>query len=262
METDAQYKPNILIASDPDSLARQAVQLFVSTALDAIRSHGRFLVAISGGRTPKRFFEILAVSSDGRSLPWEKVHVFWVDERYVPPDSPDSNYKLATDTFLGKVDIPPGNAHRIPTEHKDIREAARAYEQTIREIFGLHDDETPEFDLILLGMGVDGHIGSLFPNSDATSGANNLVCAVYVPGGALRRVTLTPPVLLAAKRLVVLVCGPEKAQTLREVLAGEPDQRRYPIHILWPALNKIVWLIDLDAAALTIGGWRAAATPG
>ena len=254
METATQYKPNVQIASDPDSLARQAIQLFVSTALDAIRSHGSFRVAISGGHTPRHFYEMLAVSPDARSLAWEKIHVFWVDERYVPPDSPHSNYKLAADTFLGKIDIPPGNVHRIPTEHEDISMAARAYERVIRGVFGLRDNEMPEFDLVILGMGVDGHTGSLFPGSYATFDVNDLVCAVYVLNDTLNRVTLTPPVLLAAKRLVVLVSGEEKAQTLKEVLTGEPDEVKYPIHVLWPALNKIIWLVDVDAASLVISG--------
>jgi len=254
METTAQYKANVQIASDPESLARKAVQLFVSSALDAIRSHGRFLVAISGGQTPKRFFETLAASHDARSLAWEKIHVFWVDERYVPPDSPHSNYKLAADTFLGKINIPSGNVHRIPTDYEDITVAARAYEQTIREVFGLHDKEVPEFDLIVLGMGVDGHTGSLFPGSYATFDVNDLACAVYVLDDTLNRVTLTHPVLLSAKRLAVLVSGEEKAQTLKEVLTSEPDEVKYPIHVLWPALNKIIWLVDVDAASLVLSG--------
>ncbi len=254
METTAQYKPDVQIASDPESLARKAVQLFVSCASDAIRSHGRFYVAVSGGQTPKRFFETLAVSPEAGSLPWDKIHVFWVDERYVPPDSPHSNYKLAADAFLGKVRIPPGNVHRIPTDYEDISVAAHAYERTIREVFGLRDNEMPEFDLIILGMGVDGHTGSLFPNSYATFDVNDLVCAVYVLGDTLNRVTLTHPVLRAAKRLAVLVSGEEKAQTLKEVLTGEPDEVKYPIHVLWPALSKIIWLVDVDAASLMVSG--------
>jgi 6-phosphogluconolactonase len=254
MEITAQYKANVQIASDPESLAHKAVQLFVSCALDAIRSHGRFLVALSGGQTPKRFFEALAALPDARSLAWGKIHVFWVDERYVPPDSPHSNYKLAADSFLGKVDIPPGNIHRIPTDQEDIAAAARAYERTIREVFGLRENEVPQFDLIVLGMGADGHTGSLFPGSYATFEVDDLVCAVYVLDDTLNRVTLTRPVLLAAKRLAVLVSGQEKAQTLKEVLTGEPDEVKYPIHVLWPVLSKIVWLVDVGAASLVIRG--------
>ncbi|OHB66510.1 MAG: 6-phosphogluconolactonase [Planctomycetes bacterium RBG_13_62_9] len=240
--------PNVQVAGDSETLAGQAVHIFASAAHDAIGSRGRFHVAISGGHTPKRFFELLAALPEGKSLPWEKVHMFWVDERYVPPDSPDSNYKLAADTFLNRVAIPPENVHRIPTEHGDIRFAADSYETTIREVFGLQNREMPEFDLIILGMGVDGHTGSLFPNSYATFDVDDLACVVYVLDGTLNRVTLTPPVLLAARRLVVLVSGEEKAHTLREVLAGEPDEVKYPIHVLWPVLDKITWLVDRDAA--------------
>lgn len=252
MATTARYKPTVDIAEDPESLARQAVQLFVSAALDEIRSCGRFCVAISGGQTPKRFFELLAATPEAKSLAWEKVHVFWADERYVPPDSPHSNYKLAADTFLGKVDLPPGNIHRVPTECEDILAAARAYERTIREVFPLHDGEAPEFDLVILGMGVDGHTASLLPNSRIVFDTDDLVGAVYVAEGGFNRVTLTPAVLLAAKRLVVMVSGREKARTLNEVLTGEPDKSKYPIHVLWPAMNKVIWLVDLDAASLMI----------
>ncbi len=254
METTTQYKPNVQIASDPEGLARKAVQLFVSSALDAVRLRDRFLVAISGGQTPKRFFEMLAVSPDALALAWEKIYIFWVDERYVPPDSPHSNYRLAADAFLDKVGIPPGNIHRIPTECEDITVAAHEYEQTIRRVFDLHDREMPEFDMVILGMGVDGHTGSLFPGSYATFDVNDLVCAVYVLNDTFNRVTLTHPVLLAARRLVVLVSGEEKARTLKEVLTGDPDEVKYPIHVLWPALSKIVWLVDVDAASLVISG--------
>lgn len=248
METTARYKPNIQVAPDHEGLARLTVELFVSAARDAIASRDLFHVAISGGHTPKRFFQLLATTPEAHSLPWDKVHVFWVDERYVPPDSPFSNYKLAADTFLSRVGIPQRNIHRIPTEYDDITIAARTYEKTIRAVFKLRENEVPVVDLIILGMGVDGHTGSLFPNSYAPFDAEGLTCVVYVLGDTLSRITLTHPVLRAARCLAVLVSGQEKAQTLKEVLTSEPDEVRYPIHILWPVLNKIVWLVDRDAA--------------
>jgi 6-phosphogluconolactonase len=248
MEMIAKYRPNVEIAPDPEHLACRTVGLFVSAAQGAVESRGAFHTAISGGHTPARFFQLLAATPEARSLPWDKVHVFWVDERYVPPDSDASNYKLAVDTFLHQVDIPPANVHRIPTEYDDINEAARSYEQTIRSVFALGDDEIPQFDLVLLGMGGDGHTGSLFPNSYATYDIDDLACVVYVLNDTLNRVTLTRSVLLAAKHLVVLVSGEEKAQTLKEVLTSEPDEVRYPIHVLWPVLGKVTWLVDRDAA--------------
>jgi len=249
METTEKYRPYVEIASDPEDLAHRTVRLFVAAAHEAVEARGTFYTALSGGHTPGRFFQLLATVPEARSLPWDKVQLFWVDERYVGPDSRDSNYKLAADTFLSKVDIPARNVHRIPTEYGDINDAARAYERTIREVFGLKEGASPQFDLIVLGMGRDGHTGSLLPNSSATCDTDDLACAVHVRDGTkLNRVTLTHPVMMAARRLAVMVCGAEKAQTLKAVLTGEPDAVKYPIHVLWPVLDKIIWLVDRAAA--------------
>jgi 6-phosphogluconolactonase len=248
METTARYQPNVEVATDGEDLAHRAADLFVWTARESIQARGRFHVALSGGQTPKRSFEVLATSPAARALPWERIHVFWVDERYVPPDSPHSNYRLAAEALLTRVSIPPDNVHRIPTEHEDIRVAARAYEETIRDVLGIESKETPQFDLIVLGMGADGHTGSLLPNSYAPFDTDDLACAVFTGGERLNRITLTHPVMRAARHLTVLVSGSEKAQTLKAVLGGEPDEIRYPIHILWPVLDRILWLVDRDAA--------------
>jgi len=248
MKTTAQYKPNIEVISDPESLAQRSIGIFVADAQKAIKAKGAFYVAISGGNTPKRFFELLGKAPQASSLPWEKIQLFWVDERYVSPDSKWSNYKLAVDTFLNKVAISEVNIHRIPTEHEDFKAAARHYEQTIREVFGLEAGQLPEFDLILLGMGADGHTGSLFPNSYAAFDTEDLACVVYVLDEKLNRITLTHPVLRAACHLVVLVCGQEKSDILKTVLTSEPDEVRYPIHALWPVLDKVTWLVDSMAA--------------
>jgi 6-phosphogluconolactonase len=252
METTARNQPNIEVASDAEDLARRAADLFTWSAREAIQARDRFYVALSGGHTPKRSFEVLAASPAARALPWERVHVFWVDERYVPPDSPDSNYRLAAETLLKEVPIPPDNVHRIPTEHEDIRSAAQAYEETIHDVFELDDKQLPQFDLIVLGMGADGHTGSLFPNSFAPFDTDDLACAVYVKDKTLNRITLTHPVMRAARHLAVLVSGAEKAATLKDVLNSEPDEVRYPIHVLWPVLDKILWLVDRDAAEVSV----------
>lgn len=248
METTAKYKPNVEIAPDPETLAQRSVELFVAEAQKAIKTKDAFYVAISGGNTPKRFFELLGDVPQANSLPWNKIQLFWVDERYVQPDSQWSNYKLAADTFLAKVAIPGQNIHRIPTEYDDFKAAASCYEQTIREVFGLDEKQRPEFDLIVLGMGADGHTGSLFPNSYAAFDTENLACVVYVMDEDLNRITLTHPVLCAASHLAILVSGREKAEILKEVLISEPDEVRYPIHALWPILDKITWLVDKEAA--------------
>ena len=248
MKTAAKYKPNMKITSDPESLARKSVELFIADAQKAIDAKGSFRVAVSGGHTPRRFFELLAELPEAEALPWDRIQLFWVDERYVPPDSQWSNYKLAADTFLSKVAIPDWNIHRIPTEYGDFKLAARAYEQTIRRVFDLKSNQTPQFDLIVLGMGAEGHTGSLFPDCYACFDTQDLATVVYVLDEKLNRITLTHPVLCAAAHVAVLVCGEEKAAILQKVLTSEPDDVRYPIHMLWPILDKVTWLIDQDAA--------------
>ncbi len=248
METAAEYKPNLEIVTDEESLAQRSVELFISTANKAIRAKDAFYVAISGGHTPRRFFQLLGELPKAKALRWDRVQLFWVDERYVPPNSEPSNYKLAADTFLSKVAIPKDNIHRIPTEYDDVKVAAEIYEETIRNVFSLSENRIPVFDLIVLGMGVEGHTGSLFPNSYAPFDTDNLASVVYALHEKLNRITLTNPVLCAASHLAVLVSGEEKAGILKEVLTSEPDEVRYPIHTLWPILDKITWLVDSAAA--------------
>ena len=248
MEALTNYRPNIEVVSDPENLAQRSVEVFVAGARKAVEAGKVFYVAISGGHTPQRFYELLGTMAQARSLPWDRIHLFWVDERIVAIDSHLSNYKLAADTFLPEVEIPDRNVHRIPTEHGDVKDAARGYEETIRQVFRLGAGQNPKFDLIVLGMGVDGHTGSLFPNSYATFDTEDLACVVYDLDEKLTRITLTHPVMCAASQLVVQVSGGEKAAILKKVLTSEPDEVQYPIHALWPALDKVTWLVDEAAA--------------
>ena len=242
------YNPNVEIVSNPESFARRGVEIFIADAKKAIGLKNTFNVAISGGRSPRHFFELLGTLPQSKALKWNRIQLFWVDERYVPPSSPQSNYKLAVDTFLSKVPVPQDNVHRIPTDYGDYNSAARQYEHVIRSVFDLEKNQLPEFDLIVLGMGSDGHTGSLFPNSYASYDTNDLACVVYVLDEKLNRITLTHPVLNAASHLMVLVCGREKAGILKKVLSSEPDDVLYPIHTLWPVLDKVTWLVDSEAA--------------
>ena len=248
METFANYEPNVEIVSNGETLAHRSLEFFIAEAEKAVKAKGIFYVAISGGHTPRRFFELLGEIPEAKTLAWDRIQLFWVDERCVPPDSEWSNYKLAASTFLSKVAIPEENIHRIPTEYSDFKTAACRYEETIREVFSLGENQVPEFDLIVLGMGVEGHTGSLFPDSYAPFDTENLACVVYVLDETLNRITLTNPVLRAASHLAVLVSGEEKANILKEVLTSEPDEVRYPIHTLWPVLDKVTWLVDSEAA--------------
>ncbi len=255
METVANYKPNLEVVGDTGALATRCVELFAAAAREVLDQKDKCCIAISGGQTPRQFFQLLADDPGVKALQWNKIHLFWVDERCVPPDSAHSNYKLAADTFLRAVPIPNENVHRIPTESDDFNLAAQLYEQTIRAVFDLKPGELPEFDLIILGMGADGHTGSLFPDSFASFETKNLTCVVYfldqkLADEPVNRITLTHPVLCAASRITVLVSGEEKARTLKEVLTARPDEVRYPIHILWPVLDKVTWLVDADAAKL------------
>ncbi len=248
-------EPNVQVLDDVEALARRCLDIFIGTAEQVIKTRNVFHLAISGGHTPKKFFELLAGEQKSLSLPWDKIHLFWVDERYVPHDSVHSNYKLAADTFLSKVPIPKQNVHPIPTEHDDTSSASKKYETTIRLVFNIKSGQLPRFDLIILGMGADGHTGSLFPGSFASLDTKDIACAVYLldqkmPDKTITRITLTHPVLCAARQLIVLVAGPEKAEILKEVFTSPPDDVSYPIHTLWPALERITWLVDSSAAKL------------
>jgi len=250
-----QKKPNVQIVPDAGSLARRCLDHFIATANQSIKNKNVFYTAVSGGHTPSAFFRLLGSDPAAQMLDWDKIHLFWVDERYVPHDSPMSNYKLAADTFLTKVPIPNENIHPILTCFDDSAEAAKQYEKTIRSVFCLKPGQFPVFDLVILGMGADGHTGSLFPNSCACFDTTDLACVVYlldqkIPDQTVTRITLTHPVLCAAAKIVVLVSGEEKARILKEVLKGPPDEIRYPIHTLWPVLDKVVWLADASAAKL------------
>ena len=248
MEAINNMKININKVSDAESLAEAALDLFIQDADKAISSKGHFNVALSGGHTPERFFELLGTSPKGKDLKWDKVQIFWVDERCVPPDSEESNYGLAAHTFLDKVPVPKENIHRMPGEVKDYADAAVEYEKVIREVFGIKRGEFPEFDMVVLGMGADGHIGSLFPTSYSLYDTDDLVSVVYFMNNKYDRITLTPPVLCAAKHLAVLVLGSEKAQILRDVFCSEPDEVKYPAHTLWPILDKVTWIVDAAVA--------------
>lgn len=250
MKTLTNYKPHIEVTSGLEELSMRGLEVFVAHAKESIENKGKFYVAISGGFTPRSFLELLGDHPESKNLDWNHIYVFWVDERCVPKDSQWSNYNLAHETFLSKVNIPPQNVHAISTEFNDFEEAAREYEEDLRTIFELENNQLPVFDLIFLGMGSDGHTGSLMPNSYASIDTSHLVSVVYVMDEKLNRITLTYPVLCAASKLIVMVSGRQKAKILKEVLISEPDEIKYPIHLLWPVLEKVCWIVDGEAAEL------------
>ena len=247
MTAISKLSPEITLVDTPKDVAERALKCFIDDARNSINERGCFNVAISGGHTPERFFELLGETEVAKQIPWEKVQVFWVDERCVGPDAKASNYGLAATTFLNKVPIPPENVHRVSGEECDYNVAVHQYEDTIRSVFEITKGQIPKFDLIVLGMGDDGHIGSLFPNSCALFDTTDLASVVYVMDGGYSRITLTHPVITAANHLLILISGSEKAEILRDVLQEEPDEVKYPVHTLWPILDKVTWLVDNDA---------------
>ncbi len=240
------------ISADPGALTRRAAEEFVRLAADAIASHGRCAVALSGGSTPKGLYTLLASEADasrGR-VPWDRMHFFWGDERHVPPHHPDSNYRMALDTLLSKVPVPAQHVHRIRAENPDAGKAAEDYEQALCEFFQLEGGEWPRFDLVLLGMGPDGHTASLFPGTAVLDERKRLVAASWVEHLNATRITLTPPVLNNAACVIFLISGQEKAETLRAVLHGEAEPGRLPAQLIRPGRGRLLWLVDRAAAGL------------
>jgi 6-phosphogluconolactonase len=244
-------KPEIRILADADALTRAAAEEFAARAGEAVRGTGAFAVALSGGSTPKALFRLLAGEGDasfrGR-VPWDRVQIFWGDERHVPPDHPDSNYRMTYETLLSRVPIPPENIHRIQGEDPDADRAAESYEQTLRHDFRLTEGQLPRFDLTLLGMGPDGHTASLFPDTPALHERKRLVVAQWIEKLRTHRITLTPPVLNNTALVIFLVSGAEKADTLCAVLRGEYSPERFPAQLVRPADGRLLWLVDQTAA--------------
>ena len=202
-------------------------------------------LAISGGSTPKLLFADLAESK----FDWSRVHLFWVDERGVPPSDSQSNYKLAKETFIDPAHFPSANVHRIQAE-VDAKEAARLYETEIRQFFSLAPGELPRFDIVHQGMGPDAHTASLFPGEPLIDDQKNIAAAVYVEKFHQWRITLLPGVLRAAKMTVMLVAGDDKAEPLRSVLSESDDPKKFPTQVAVNGRDNVVWFLDRAAARL------------
>jgi 6-phosphogluconolactonase len=240
-------KLNMSILAGSQALAQEMLQLFISDAQKTIDSNGRFCAAISR-YTPEFLFELLGSDSRLKSLPWSQIHLFCVDECCSPSDSGNNNYILATKSLARKVDMPSENVHQICSRCGLCRQTASIYEQTIREVVGHKENGVPRFDLVLLRMGSDGHIASLFPDTYAFFESQRLVWVTHFKDTRFTRITLTHPVLYAASHIAILVSGKEKAEILRDIFTQEYNVAKYPVHALWPVLDKITWLVDQDAA--------------
>jgi 6-phosphogluconolactonase len=231
-------KPEIVVLPDPAALAREATDRFVALARSAIATQGRFTVTLSGGSTPQALYAQLVT----QPIEWAHVHIFWGDERCVPPNHPDSNYGMAQRTLLSHIDIPAQNVHRLKGE-LDPAQAAQQYEDELRAIFGT----APCFDLILLGMGADAHTASLFPGTPALHEQQRWVVASFVAKLQTQRLTLTPPIINQATTVIFLIAGNDKAAALQSVWHGRHDPDRYPAQIVMPMLGRVIWLVDQAA---------------
>jgi len=241
-------QPEIIVCPDLNSVYERAAEIFVEEAAGAIAARGRFLVALSGGSTPQGVYRLLA-SADWRDrLEWERVHVFWGDERFVPRTSPESNNGMAWSTLLSQVAIPLAGIHAVPTDLPTAEDAATAYEETIREAFCLPAQEIPQLDLVLLGLGADGHTASLFPHSRTLRYEARWVVADYIEAVKAFRITMTPLLLNRARAVLFLAAGNEKSEAVREVLLGEYNPDRLPAQLISPLRGSLRWLLDRAAA--------------
>jgi 6-phosphogluconolactonase len=239
------------VEADTATLARRAAQYFVEMAGEAVAARGRARIAISGGSTPKATFKLLGDPGQPwhERMPWDRLDLYWVDERCVPPDHSESNYRMTREALLDRVPLKPEQIHRMEGELEPEAAAAR-YESELRSSFRLEGGESPRFDLVALGMGPDGHTASLFPHTMALHEQGRLVVANHAPQKDTWRITLTWPVINHARSVFFLVGGEDKAIILKDVMTGPRDPERLPSQLIWPASGILTLILDKAAAAL------------
>jgi 6-phosphogluconolactonase len=239
----------IRVLTTPQELFAAAAEEVIRATTEAVSKRGRFTIALSGGSTPKSLFNLLATNAR-TSLPWDQMFFFWSDERHVPPTDPDSNYRMADEAMLSKIPVAAANIFRVPAENPDAAAAAQAYDLTLQKFFQSEPGGFPRFDLILLGLGPDGHTASLFPETAALEEKSRLVVANWVEKFKTDRITFTLPLLNAARSVAFLVSGTDKAPALHAVLedAAAPATH-YPAKLVHPGHGKLTWFLDKAAAS-------------
>jgi 6-phosphogluconolactonase len=245
----APHAADVQVFSDAAALADAGARHFARRAAESVLRQGRFTVALSGGSTPRALLALLAAEPYKTSVPWQSVYFFWGDERDVPPDHAESNYKMAHDALLSHVPVPPGNVFRIRAELGAERAAAE-YSAELRSFFSLAGpDDLPRFDLVFLGMGADGHTASLFPGTTALKAGREIAVATWVEKLQARRVTLTAAAINNAAEVLFLVAGRDKAATLEAVLGGAREPEEYPSRMIAPTQGALLWFVDAAASA-------------
>ena len=247
-ENTSGAQTRISVYDDLDGVARAAADLFVELQR-ADRPQEHFALALSGGSTPRAFHSLLVAPPYRDQIDWESLQYFWGDERFVPPDDPESNYRMALETLLTKAPVTSDQVHRVPTERGDPATVADLYEADIRRDLNVLPGQFPRFDLILLGMGPDGHCASLFPHTAALHVTDRLVTANDVPQLHTTRITFTAPVINNAAAIIFLVAGADKADALAAVLEGPRDPDTYPSQLIAPEHGMLYWLVDRAAAS-------------
>jgi len=233
--------PDKMVWKDHAAMSLAAAHHFVAACHLAIRRHNKFSVALSGGTTPKRFYQLLATAEFSKNIPWKKVFLFWSDERFVSYTSPDSNYGMVKKTLLDKIDIPPKNIFPVPVSG-DPGQNAQQYEATIKKFF---NNKQPAFDWLLLGSGTDGHTASLFPNTPVLIENRKLIKQVWLHDKQSWRITFTYPLINKAKQIIFLVSGREKSAVVNAVFS-KPAKKIYPVQYVSP--ERSLWIIDRPAA--------------
>jgi 6-phosphogluconolactonase len=238
----------ILVFDDVAALARAAAEEVIRVLSDAARNQGRATIALSGGSTPEALYRLLAEDPFHDLMPWSAIHFFWGDERHVPPDHEESNYRMVREAMLDRVPVPPENVHRIRAEENDAERAAVEHEAELRSFFALKAGEWPRFDLALMGLGPEGHTASFFPGSPVIEENARLVVAPWVEPLHTFRITMTPPVFNHAAEVLFLVSGEKKAPAVRAVLEGERDPGLVPAQVVRPVEGDLLWMLDRTAA--------------
>jgi 6-phosphogluconolactonase len=245
----------IVVLPDTTALAHRAAEEFLRCAIEAVALRGIFRVSLAGGSTPKALYSLLAEDPSFRSkMPWGKTHFFFGDERHVPPDSPDSNFHMANEALFSKGLLKPEQITRIRGEYADAEKAALEYEQALRAYFKLKIGEYPRFDLVLLGMGDEGHTLSLFPGTKALHTTNRIVVRNWVGKLFTDRITLTAPAVNQANYVIFSVTRSDKALALKAVLEGPYEPEQLPAQLIQPANGKVLWLVDQAAGAKLASG--------
>jgi 6-phosphogluconolactonase len=235
---------------DQKSFAGVVADEIVASITDSIHDHGRCLIALCGGGTPSNIYRLLARPPRVSDIEWDKVHIFWGDERWVPADHNRSNFRMTQETLLSHINIPAKNIHPVDTSLASAKKSAQVYEEEIRKTAGIKDKEIPVFDLVLLGLGEDGHTASLFPGSKAIAGEKKgvIACAVKHPDGDESRVTLAPGVLFSARQILFLVKGEGKSEILKKTLEGEEKVAEIPAQLYRKVSDNVTWFVDSAAA--------------